>query len=228
MLLEEFLKPLGLGQVEAARRLGISLNRLNEIVLGKRGSPRYRPPARALAEDVAAVLDAAAGDWNLHEAMKREVGPLLTRCGYHPPADERRQAVERRLARPPASPLSRAKSHCPRSTPLRASRLRRTDGRDQPFVALVIYPTTPDAQSRHADKLARIASEKIRTLPGFLGGRVFVSEDGDSLVTITEWSDRESFVQFRTSEFGQAAVRLAAELHPVAHWLRQHAAIEAP
>ena len=37
MLLEEFLKPMGMGQVEAARRLGISLNRLNEIVLGKRG-----------------------------------------------------------------------------------------------------------------------------------------------------------------------------------------------
>jgi addiction module HigA family antidote len=36
ILLEEFLKPLGLGQVDAARRLGISLNRLNEIVLGKR------------------------------------------------------------------------------------------------------------------------------------------------------------------------------------------------
>ena len=31
------LKPLGIGQLEAARRLGISLNRLNEIVLGKRG-----------------------------------------------------------------------------------------------------------------------------------------------------------------------------------------------
>src|SRR2546425_1394564 len=37
MLLEEFLKPMGIGQVDAARRLGISLNRLNEIVLGKRG-----------------------------------------------------------------------------------------------------------------------------------------------------------------------------------------------
>ena len=31
----------------------------------------------------------------------------------------------------------------------------------EPFVALVIYPTTPDAQSRQADNLARIASEKI-------------------------------------------------------------------
>jgi antitoxin HigA-1 len=36
MLLEEFLKPLGVTQVDAAKRLGISLNRLNEIVLGKR------------------------------------------------------------------------------------------------------------------------------------------------------------------------------------------------
>jgi addiction module HigA family antidote len=37
ILLEEYLKPLGLGQLEAAKRLGTSLNRLNEIVLGKRG-----------------------------------------------------------------------------------------------------------------------------------------------------------------------------------------------
>jgi addiction module HigA family antidote len=37
MLLEEFLKPLGLTQVEAARELGMSVNRLNELVLGKRG-----------------------------------------------------------------------------------------------------------------------------------------------------------------------------------------------
>ena len=37
MLLEEYLKPLGVGQVEASKQLGVSLNRLNEIVLGKRG-----------------------------------------------------------------------------------------------------------------------------------------------------------------------------------------------
>ena len=36
MLLEEFLKPLGLRQAEAAERLGISANRLNEVALGKR------------------------------------------------------------------------------------------------------------------------------------------------------------------------------------------------
>ena len=36
MLLEEFLKPLGLRQTQAAKQLRISTNRLNEVVLGKR------------------------------------------------------------------------------------------------------------------------------------------------------------------------------------------------
>jgi heme-degrading monooxygenase HmoA len=99
---------------------------------------------------------------------------------------------------------------------------------EEPFVALVIYPTTKDAQSRQADNLVKIASEKIRLLPGFLRGRVFLSEDGDSLVTLTEWSDRESFLAFRKSEFGRSAVLLAAALHPQSYWLRQHAAIDAP
>jgi addiction module HigA family antidote len=37
VLLEEFLVPLGLSQAEAARRMGVSTNRLNELVRGKRG-----------------------------------------------------------------------------------------------------------------------------------------------------------------------------------------------
>jgi antitoxin HigA-1 len=32
-----FLRPAGLTQVEAARRMGIPLNRLNEIIRGRRG-----------------------------------------------------------------------------------------------------------------------------------------------------------------------------------------------
>lgn len=48
ILVEEYLKPLGLGQLQAAKRLGISLNRLNEIVLGKRGS---RPIQRCGCRD---------------------------------------------------------------------------------------------------------------------------------------------------------------------------------
>jgi len=37
VLLEEFLRPLGLSQAALARHLGISLVRVNEIIRGKRG-----------------------------------------------------------------------------------------------------------------------------------------------------------------------------------------------
>ena len=37
ILLEEFLKPLGMSQVAAAQQMGIPLNRLNEVIRGKRG-----------------------------------------------------------------------------------------------------------------------------------------------------------------------------------------------
>jgi addiction module HigA family antidote len=37
MLLEEFIKPLGLTQAELAERIGVSYVRLNEIVNGRRG-----------------------------------------------------------------------------------------------------------------------------------------------------------------------------------------------
>ena len=98
---------------------------------------------------------------------------------------------------------------------------------DKPFVALVVYPTSADAQSRQADLWLRIANEKVRQLPGFLRGRVFLGEDAETVVTITEWKDRESFQQFRQSEFGRAAVQLAADLHPKSFWLEQHGEVDA-
>jgi addiction module HigA family antidote len=70
MLLEEFLKPLDLGQVDAARRLGVSLNRLSEIVLGKR---------RITADTalrLSRLLDTSPqfwmrlqAEWDLHQAI---------------------------------------------------------------------------------------------------------------------------------------------------------------
>jgi heme-degrading monooxygenase HmoA len=98
----------------------------------------------------------------------------------------------------------------------------------EPFLALVFYPTTPEAQSRQADNLLRLAAEQVRHLPGFVRGRVFLSEDGENLVTLTEWRDRESFQQFRQSEFARTATLLTADLHPKPFWLRLHAAVEAP
>ncbi len=72
MLLEEFPKPMGFGQVEAARRLGISLNRLNEIVLGKRGitADTALRLARLLKTSPQFWMRLQA-DWDLHEAMQR-------------------------------------------------------------------------------------------------------------------------------------------------------------
>jgi len=72
MLLEEYLKPLGIGQVAAARRLGISLNRLNEIVLGKRGitADTALRLARVLKTSPQFWMRLQA-DWDLHEAMAR-------------------------------------------------------------------------------------------------------------------------------------------------------------
>ena len=73
ILLEEYLKPMGVGQVEAARRLGISLNRLNEIVLGKRGitADTALRLSRLLKTSPQLWMRLQA-DWDLHQALRRE------------------------------------------------------------------------------------------------------------------------------------------------------------
>ena len=72
IVLEEFLTPMGVGQVEAARRLGISLNRLNEIILGKRGitADTALRLARLLKTSPQFWMRLQA-DCDLHQAMQR-------------------------------------------------------------------------------------------------------------------------------------------------------------
>lgn len=72
ILLEEFLKPMKLGQVEAARRLEISLNRMNEIVLGKRSitADTALRLARLLKTSPQFWMRLQA-DWDLHQAVMR-------------------------------------------------------------------------------------------------------------------------------------------------------------
>ena len=73
ILLEEFLAPLELQQVDAARRLGISLNRLNEIVLGKRRVTADTALRLArLFKTSPQFWMRLQADWDLHEAMRRE------------------------------------------------------------------------------------------------------------------------------------------------------------
>ena len=72
ILLEDYLKVLGVGQVEAASRLGISLNRLNEIVLGKRRitADTALRLARFLKTSPQLWMRLQA-DWDLHQALQR-------------------------------------------------------------------------------------------------------------------------------------------------------------
>ncbi|HSY49611.1 MAG TPA: HigA family addiction module antitoxin [Thermoanaerobaculia bacterium] len=72
ILLEEFMKPLGIGQADAARQLGISLNRLNEIILGKRSvsADSALRLARLLKTSPQFWMRLQA-DWDLHLALER-------------------------------------------------------------------------------------------------------------------------------------------------------------
>jgi antitoxin HigA-1 len=61
MLLEEFLRPLGLQQSVVAGELGISRNRLNELILGKRSVTADRHSSRTTIQDARTLLAALAG-----------------------------------------------------------------------------------------------------------------------------------------------------------------------
>jgi addiction module HigA family antidote len=73
ILLEEFLKPMEIGQIEASRRLGISLNRLNEIVIGKRGITADTALRLAkLLKTSPQFWMRLQADWDLHRAVQRK------------------------------------------------------------------------------------------------------------------------------------------------------------
>ena len=72
VLLEEFIKPLGLRQADAAKELGVSVNRLNEVVRGR----------RRITADSALRLSSLfrtspqfwmrlQADWDVHQAIER-------------------------------------------------------------------------------------------------------------------------------------------------------------
>jgi len=73
MLLEEFLKPLGISQSTFAIRLGVSFPRLNEIIRGRR---TVTPDtALRLAQVLGTSADLWLGlqlDWDLWHAMRSD------------------------------------------------------------------------------------------------------------------------------------------------------------
>ena len=73
VLQEEFLVPLGVSQSALAQELGISLNRLNELVLGKRGvtADTALRLARRFKTTGQFWMHLQA-DWDLHQAMRKK------------------------------------------------------------------------------------------------------------------------------------------------------------
>ena len=72
MLREDFLKPLGLQQATAAARLGVSANRLNEVVLGKRRiTPDTALRLSRLLKTSPQFWMRLQADWDLHRATER-------------------------------------------------------------------------------------------------------------------------------------------------------------
>jgi addiction module HigA family antidote len=80
MLLEEFLKPLGISQSAFAVRLGISFPRLNEVIRGKRGVTS--DTALRLAQVLGMPADFWLGlqqDWDLWHAMRSDKAVTIAR-----------------------------------------------------------------------------------------------------------------------------------------------------
>jgi addiction module HigA family antidote len=85
MLNEEFLKPLGIKQKDAADDLGISLVRLNEIIKGRRG----------VTPDTALRLERRFGmsaefwlglqaDWDLYQTLHGSQAAAINKIRRHP------------------------------------------------------------------------------------------------------------------------------------------------
>jgi addiction module HigA family antidote len=106
MLVEEFLKPLQLSQADTARRLNMPLNRLNELVKGKRGmTPDTALRLAELFNVSAEVWMNLQVAWDLWHAVQRrkargEVGSIL-------PIGRRRSLIRAEVRRP-ATPAGAA------------------------------------------------------------------------------------------------------------------------
>ena len=113
MLLEEFLKPLGISQVDFARRIGVSYVRLNAVINGRRGAT----PNTALRLEKATGMDAdfwlgLQADWDLwHELQSPEAGPSLA----HLPHVFHRELAARTGRRGPGRQPERLEIHLARA-----------------------------------------------------------------------------------------------------------------
>lgn len=98
VLRDEFLAPRGMTQVELAERLGVSLQRVNELVRGKRGLT----PDTALRLERLFGVDARQWldlqlTWDLHQAAQ---GPTAKAIGAIAPVDDMAAGVRSAISGP--------------------------------------------------------------------------------------------------------------------------------
>lgn len=162
MLLEEFVKPIGVTQMELARRLGVSYPRLNEVVKGRRGvTPDM---ALRLSRVVGMSADFWLGlqlDWDLWQAMN---GP---------------NAAEIRRLRPlvgdedggarPELAADEAACHCPHATQPRSVYLRKSydfsKSRKNPHAERLRPARTPGIRRGAGDCAAAIPQQSDSAVP---------------------------------------------------------------
>jgi addiction module HigA family antidote len=81
MLLKEFLEPLGVSQVEAAKRMGIPFQRLNAIIKGRRGvSADTALLLEGLTRWEAQIWLALQAKWDLWHALRARDRRLKVRA----------------------------------------------------------------------------------------------------------------------------------------------------
>ncbi len=80
MLLEEFLRPLGMTQTELAERIHVSYPRVNEIINGKRGiTPDTALRLSKLFDTSAEFWLNGQRNWDLWHALRSDVATELKR-----------------------------------------------------------------------------------------------------------------------------------------------------
>ena len=78
MLLEEFLRPLGMTQVELAEKIHVSYPRVNEIINGKRGiTPDTALRLSALFGTTPEVWLNGQRNWDLWHAMRAPTAKVI-------------------------------------------------------------------------------------------------------------------------------------------------------
>jgi antitoxin HigA-1 len=87
MLLEEFLKPLGISQSAFAIRLGVSFPRLNEIIRGKRAvTPDTALRLAQVTEMSADFWLGLQSDWDLWHALRSDDAKQIAKLAPLPRA----------------------------------------------------------------------------------------------------------------------------------------------